>query len=66
MGEGLNFGYDKDGDILDISIGKPKPAVSKEIAEDVFARLDPKTKKIVGFMIMNFEKRFGGKLGKEE
>jgi len=66
MEEGLNFSYDKESDILDVSIGKPKSAISKEVSEDVFARIDLKTKRVVGFMIMNFERRFGGKLGKEE
>jgi uncharacterized protein YuzE len=59
MEKALNFAYDKEGDILDISLGQPQEAVSEEVAEDIFVRLEPKTKKIVGFMILNFEKRFG-------
>lgn len=59
----MMFHYDAEGDILDVSIGAPRPAVSKEIDDDVFVRLDKKTHKVVGFMIMNFEKR--SKLGKE-
>lgn len=51
MEEKLNFYYDKDGDVLDISVGKPKKAISEEISEDFFVRRDMKTKKIVGFMI---------------
>ena len=54
----MNFTYDKEGDILDISLGRPKKAISEEISEDIFIRLEPKTKKIIGFMILNFEKRF--------
>jgi len=53
----LNFYYDKDGDVLDISIGKPTKAISNEISDDFFIRLNPKTKKIVGFSILNFRKR---------
>jgi len=46
MEEGLNFSYDKESDILDVSIGKPKSAISKEVSEDVFARIDLKTNKL--------------------
>jgi len=52
------FWFDKEGDVLDISIGKPKKAVSKELGEDVVARIDPKNKEVVGFTILNFTKRF--------
>ena len=58
MGKALNFAYDKEGDILDISVGQPEKAISEEVAEDIFVRLEPKTRKILGFMILNFEKRF--------
>lgn len=58
MDKNLIFSFDKEGDVLDISIGKPKKAISEEISDDIFVRKDPKTKEIVGFMILNFEKRF--------
>ena len=60
MAEKLRFAYDKKGDVLDISLGKPKDAISREIKDDFFVRLDPKTDKIVGFSILNFEKWFKG------
>ncbi len=60
MEEGLNFSFDKEGDILDISIGKPQKAISQEIEDDFFVRVDPKTNKIVGLSILNFEKWFKG------
>ena len=63
MDKKLIFSFDKEGDVLDISIGKPRKAISEEIKDDIFIRKDPKTKEIVGFMILNFEKRFK-KLGK--
>jgi len=59
MEKKLNFYYDKKGDTLDISIGKPQKAISEEIQDDFFVRKDPKTHKVVGLMILNFEKRFG-------
>lgn len=65
MEQGLTFFYDKEGDVLDMSIGEPREAVSEEISEDFFVRKDPKTDEIVGFMVLNFEKRFQ-KLGEKE
>lgn len=56
------FFYDKEGDILDISIGKPKKALTEELTEDVFVRINPKKRQVVGFMIMNFTKSFIRKL----
>jgi len=58
MEKKLKFFFDKKGDVLDIAIGKPKEAISREIGNDVIIRIDPKTKEIVGFTILNFEKRF--------
>ena len=58
MEEGLRFSFDKEADVLDISIGKPKKAISREIEDDFFVRVDPKTDKVVGFSILNFEKWF--------
>jgi uncharacterized protein YuzE len=56
MEKGLRFSFDKGADILDISIGPQKKAISREVDDDFFIRIDPKTKKIVGFSILNFEK----------
>ncbi len=58
MEKKLKFFFDKEGDVLDIAIGRPKAAISKEIGNDIVVRIDPKTKEIVGFTILNFEKRF--------
>ena len=54
----LIYSYDKKRDVLYVSIGEPKEAISSEICDDVFINRDPKTKKIVGFTIINFQKKF--------
>lgn len=51
------FHYDKEGDVLEVSFGKPRKAVSEELENDVVIRKDPKTKETIGFTILNFEKR---------
>ena len=50
--------FNKDDDVLEISIGTPKKAISEELGDDIIAHKDQKTKKIVGFTILNFMKRF--------
>lgn len=60
MAEKLRFAYDKEADILDISLGLPKEAISSEIEDDFFVRRDPTSKKVIGFSILNFEKWFNG------
>ncbi len=60
MAQTLRFAYDKRADILDISLGKPKRAVSREIEDDFFVRMDVRTGKVVGFSILNFAKWFKG------
>ena len=49
--------YNKEADELNISIGKPQKAISLEISDEIYVRLHPKTKKILGFTILHFEKR---------
>ncbi len=58
MEKRLKFFFDKKGDVLDFAIGEPKEAISKEVGNDIVVRIDTKTKEIVGFAILNFEKRF--------
>lgn len=58
MEKELKFFYDNEGDVLDISVGEPTNAVSEEIDDDVFIRVDNTTKEIVGFSILNFTSWF--------
>ena len=58
MDERMNFFYDESGDILDIALGEPKEAISEEMGDDVVIRRYVHTDEIVGFTILNFEKRF--------
>ena len=58
MDEKLKVFFDKIGDVLDIAIGEPREAISKEADNDIIVRFDPKTDEIIGFTILNFEKRF--------
>jgi len=44
--------------VLDITFGKPRKAVAKELKNDIAVRVDPKSGEIVGIVILNFMKRF--------
>lgn len=58
MGKEIKIAYDDAGDVLDISIGDPEKAISKEVEEDFFLRVNPVSGEVVGFSILNFRKWF--------
>ena len=49
--------YYKPSDELNIILGEPRDSVLDEIADEIYVRLDPETGEILGFTILNFEKR---------
>lgn len=53
----IRCSYNKDADELNISLSKPQKAISLEVGDDIYVRLHPKTKKILGFTILHFEER---------
>lgn len=58
----LHYYYDKEADIFYLSQGKPSAkSVSQEVSDGVVLRLDPRTKNIKGFTILNFNSRMNKK-----
>jgi uncharacterized protein YuzE len=53
----MQLTYDREADVLYISIGAPRRAVSREIGDDVLLRVDPDTGKIVGLTVLNLSTR---------
>jgi uncharacterized protein YuzE len=54
----LQYFFDREADVLYVSRGVPRSDVeSEEVGDGVIARLDPVTREIVGFTILNFLKR---------
>ena len=54
----LQYFFDKEADVLYVSKGDPRANVeSEEVGDGIVARLDPVTREIVGFTILNFLKR---------
>ena len=54
----IQISYDRIGDVLYLSVGDPRPAVSEEIGDDVLLRLDLETGEPVGLTVLNFSARF--------
>lgn len=54
MEKQLNFLYDKDTDVLYVSLGKPKYIDYVEVGENLLLRLEPQTRDVVGFTIIGF------------
>lgn len=55
--EALSWEYDEDADVLYISVGEPRAAVTVDLGESVLARYDEKQKEVVGITIMNVRRR---------
>ncbi|MBZ0302819.1 MAG: DUF2283 domain-containing protein [Anaerolineae bacterium] len=51
--------YDREADVLYLSIGEPRRAISREIGDDVLLRIDAETETVIGLTIMNLSTRFG-------
>ena len=58
MEKKLNVWFDKEGDFLEITVGKPVKGFFREIGNDMLERVDVKSGKVIGFSILNFSKRF--------
>lgn len=56
--KGLRISYDKDADVMYVSIGDPKPAICETLDNGVIIRYDEKSDKVIGFTIIDFIKRF--------
>jgi uncharacterized protein YuzE len=64
MEKALRFSYYPPSDELNIHFGEPRPCISKEIADEIYLRLDSETREIVGLTILHFRQRFTGAKGK--
>ena len=51
--------FDREGDVLYLTFGDPRAAVSEEVEEDVLVRVDSTSGEVVGLTILNLSARFG-------
>ena len=50
--EKINWEYDEEGDVLYLSIGKPRKATGVDIGQGVIVRYDEKKKEVVGITVL--------------
>jgi uncharacterized protein YuzE len=53
----MQLTYDRESDVLYLSIGDPRPAISREIGDDVLLRIDAQTGEVVGMTVLNLSMR---------
>ena len=53
----MKIHYDKEGDFLEISVGKPTKCNALEIQPGIFVRKDEKTDEIISVGILGFKSR---------
>ena len=54
----FDIAYDSEHDILMVTIGLPQEAITEQMGDQVFCRIDPETLKVVGFSITAFKRLF--------
>jgi len=57
MKKTLEIYYDKDGDFLEIDLGKHKDVIFKNLGKGVFEKVDKKTGQVAGIAIHGFKKK---------
>jgi uncharacterized protein YuzE len=58
MRKEVQFHYDRDADVLYLSVGKPQRAKTVEMADDFILTLHPKTAQVIVMTIIDFSKHF--------
>ncbi|MBZ0316059.1 MAG: DUF2283 domain-containing protein [Anaerolineae bacterium] len=53
----MQLAYDREADVLYLSVGNPRPAISREIGDDVLLRIDAETGQVVGITVLNLSTR---------
>ena len=56
--DGMKIFYDREADVLYVTRGRPEFTDYVEHSDDVILRLDPETKRLVGFTIIDFSQHF--------
>lgn len=53
----LNWDYDEEADVLYLSIGEPRPAVSVDVGDGIVLRYDEARKELVGLTLIGLRAR---------
>ncbi len=58
----ITWEYDEEGDVLYLSVGEPKPAVSVDLGEGIIARYDQESREVVGITVLGLRERLVNEL----
>jgi len=56
-GQKIDWEYDEDGDVLYLSIGRPRRATGVDIGQGVIVRYDEKKKEVVGLTVLGMREK---------
>jgi len=59
----VNWEYDEEADILEISFGKPQPALSRDLGSGIIVRYLEGTNEVVGLTVIGLENVLKSKTG---
>jgi len=59
----VDASYDRGSDVLYLSIGDPRPAITRGEKNGLLIRTDPTTHEIVGLTVLDYEKKNSSTLG---
>ncbi len=62
--EKIDWEYDEEGDVLYLSIGKPRKATGVDIGQGVIVRYDEKKKEVVGLTVLGVRSKLMDSLKK--
>ena len=54
----VEVSYDRDSDVLYLSLGEPRPALTRGEKNGLLVRIDPQTHQVVGLTVLDYEKKF--------
>jgi uncharacterized protein YuzE len=54
----VEVSYDADSDVLYLSLGEPRPAITRGEKDGLLVRTDPQTDQVVGLTVLDYEKKF--------
>lgn len=57
MEKTLTYSYDPASDEFNLNLGDVKQAILAEIGDEVYVKLDPKTKEVLGLTVLHLQER---------
>ncbi len=61
----ISWDYDEEADVLYLSVGEPRPAVSVDLGEGIVARYDQEQNEVVGLTLLGLRSRLVKSLSAE-